>query len=69
VRYLKTVFHFYSSIQLMLVFSLLLLQSLSKALTEDELVYLRAQFRLLEPNRDGRVSLENFKMVIYSSIL
>lgn len=42
-----------------------LLQALSKALTEDELVYLRAQFSLLEPNRDGRVSLENFKMVIY----
>ncbi|KAE7999311.1 hypothetical protein FH972_003755 [Carpinus fangiana] len=40
------------------------LKSLSKALTEDELVYLRAQFRLLEPNRDGRVSLENFKMAL-----
>ncbi|XWS31997.1 hypothetical protein CRYUN_Cryun23aG0122700 [Craigia yunnanensis] len=40
------------------------LKALSKALTEDELVYLRAQFRLLEPNRDGSVSLENFKMVI-----
>ncbi|KAB2021592.1 hypothetical protein ES319_D07G150700v1 [Gossypium barbadense] len=39
------------------------LKALSKALTEDELVYLRAQFRLLEPNRDGSVSLENFKMM------
>uniref|UniRef100_A0A2N9EPH3 Protein kinase domain-containing protein n=1 Tax=Fagus sylvatica TaxID=28930 RepID=A0A2N9EPH3_FAGSY len=41
------------------------LKALSKALTEDELVYLRAQFKLLEPNKDGRVSLENFKTVIY----
>ncbi|KHG10111.1 CDPK-related protein kinase [Gossypium arboreum] len=38
--------------------------ALSKALTEDELVYLRAQFRLLEPSRDGSVSLENFKMAL-----
>ncbi|MCH93928.1 CDPK-related kinase 3-like, partial [Trifolium medium] len=37
-------------------------KALSKALTEDQLVYLRAQFRLLEPNRDGHVSLDNFKM-------
>lgn len=40
------------------------LKALSKALTEDELVYLRAQFMLLEPNKDGRVSLENFKMAL-----
>ncbi|XWS46286.1 hypothetical protein CRYUN_Cryun14cG0052400 [Craigia yunnanensis] len=40
------------------------LKALSKALTEDELVHLRAQFRLLEPNRDGSVSLENFKMAL-----
>lgn len=40
------------------------LKALSKALTEEELVYLRAQFSLLEPNRDGRVSLENFKMAL-----
>ncbi|OMO95982.1 hypothetical protein COLO4_15570 [Corchorus olitorius] len=39
-------------------------KALSKALTEDELVYLRAQFRLLEPNKDGSVSLENFKMAL-----
>ncbi|MED6111066.1 Cyclin-dependent kinase 4 [Stylosanthes scabra] len=39
-------------------------KALSKALTEDELVYLRAQFRLLEPNRDGHVSLDNFKMAL-----
>ncbi|OMO56018.1 hypothetical protein COLO4_35823 [Corchorus olitorius] len=40
------------------------LQALSKVLTEDQLVYLRAQFRLLEPNCDGSVSLENFKMAL-----
>ncbi|XP_059651189.1 CDPK-related kinase 3-like [Cornus florida] len=40
------------------------LKALSKALTEDELVYLRAQFMLLEPNKDGRVSLDNFKMAL-----
>ncbi|KAJ1378035.1 Serine/threonine-protein kinase, active site [Sesbania bispinosa] len=40
------------------------LKALSKALTEDELPYLRAQFRLLEPNRDGHISLENFKMAL-----
>ncbi|OMO71607.1 hypothetical protein CCACVL1_18132 [Corchorus capsularis] len=39
-------------------------KALSKALTEDQLVYLKAQFRLLEPNRDGSVSLENFKMAL-----
>ncbi|XP_027349861.1 CDPK-related kinase 3 isoform X2 [Abrus precatorius] len=39
-------------------------KALSKALTEDQLVYLRAQFRLLEPNRDGHVSLDNFKMAL-----
>lgn len=38
------------------------LQALSKALTEDELLYLRTQFELLEP-RDGCVSLNNFKTV------
>ncbi|KAH9625918.1 hypothetical protein KSS87_023438 [Heliosperma pusillum] len=43
------------------------LKALSKALTEDELVYLRAQFLLLEPNNDGRVSLENFRMALVSN--
>lgn len=43
------------------------LKSLSKALTEDELVYLRAQFKLLVPNKDGRVSLENFKRALFNS--
>ncbi|XP_039134723.1 CDPK-related kinase 3-like isoform X2 [Dioscorea cayenensis subsp. rotundata] len=40
------------------------LKALSKSLTEDELFYLRCQFKLLEPNRDGRVSLENFRMAL-----
>ncbi|KAJ0103120.1 hypothetical protein Patl1_05278 [Pistacia atlantica] len=44
----------------LLIWSLMWLQALSKALTEDELIYLRAQFRLLEP-KTGRVSLSNFK--------
>ncbi|KMT20238.1 hypothetical protein BVRB_1g002420 [Beta vulgaris subsp. vulgaris] len=43
------------------------LKALSKALTEDELLYLRAQFALLEPNRDGRVSFENFRMALTSN--
>lgn len=37
-------------------------QALSKALREDELLYLRLQFKLLEP-RDGFVSLDNFRTV------
>ncbi|KAI6693548.1 hypothetical protein NL676_021258 [Syzygium grande] len=37
------------------------LKALLKALTEEELVYLRAQFQLLEPNKDGFVSLDNFR--------
>ncbi|XP_076955720.1 CDPK-related kinase 3-like [Bidens hawaiensis] len=40
------------------------LKALSKALTENELVYLRSQFRLLEPNKDGRVSLDNFRAAL-----
>ncbi|TMW87937.1 hypothetical protein EJD97_019236 [Solanum chilense] len=40
------------------------LKALSKALTEDELVYLRAQFMLLEPSQDGRVSIENFRLAL-----
>ncbi|GER30116.1 calcium-dependent protein kinase [Striga asiatica] len=38
------------------------LKAISKALTEDELHYLKAQFELLEP-KDGCVSLTNFRMV------
>lgn len=40
------------------------LKALSKGLTADELVYLRGQFTLMEPNKDGRVSLDNFKMAL-----
>ncbi|XP_020592178.1 CDPK-related kinase 3-like [Phalaenopsis equestris] len=40
------------------------LKSLSKALTEDELLYLKSQFRLLEPSKDGRISIDNFKMAL-----
>ncbi|KAJ8573072.1 hypothetical protein K7X08_009583 [Anisodus acutangulus] len=40
------------------------LKALSKALTEDELVYLRAQFVLLKPSKDGCVSLANFRMAL-----
>ncbi|KAL9686506.1 hypothetical protein QQ045_023966 [Rhodiola kirilowii] len=39
------------------------LQALSKAITETELVYLRAQFDLLEP-KDGFVSFENFRVAL-----
>ncbi|KAJ0045716.1 hypothetical protein Pint_05179 [Pistacia integerrima] len=43
------------------------LKALSKALTEDELIYLRAQFRLLEP-KTGRVSLSNFKAALMRNV-
>ncbi|XP_024968986.1 CDPK-related kinase 4-like [Cynara cardunculus var. scolymus] len=39
------------------------LKALSKALTEDELIYLSAQFNHLEP-KDGCVSLDNFKTAL-----
>ncbi|MCD7452259.1 hypothetical protein HAX54_016025 [Datura stramonium] len=39
------------------------LKALSKALAEEELIYLRAQFNLLEP-KAGCVSLDNFRMVL-----
>ncbi|WVZ78511.1 hypothetical protein U9M48_026213 [Paspalum notatum var. saurae] len=41
----------------------LALKALSKALREDELLYLRLQFKLLEP-RDGFVSLDNFRTAL-----
>ncbi|PKA64187.1 CDPK-related kinase 3 [Apostasia shenzhenica] len=40
------------------------LKALSKALNEDEFIYIRSQFQLLEPNKDGRVSVENFRMAL-----
>lgn len=40
------------------------LKALSKALAEDELVYIRAQYMLLEPSKDAQVSFENFRMAL-----
>jgi serine/threonine protein kinase len=40
------------------------LKALSKTLTEDELYYLHRQFSLLEPNRGGRISFENFRQAL-----
>ncbi|KAL6503942.1 CDPK-related kinase 6 [Orobanche gracilis] len=39
------------------------LKAISKALTEDELIYLRAQFELLEPE-EGCISLNNFRTAL-----
>ncbi|XP_062091319.1 CDPK-related kinase 3 isoform X2 [Humulus lupulus] len=39
------------------------LKALSKALTEDELVYLRAQYKLLDSD-EGHISLHNFEMAL-----
>lgn len=44
------------------------LKALSKALTEDELVYIRSQFALLEPNKDARISFENFRMALLRNV-
>ncbi|PRQ53015.1 putative non-specific serine/threonine protein kinase [Rosa chinensis] len=38
------------------------MKALSKAMTEDDLYYLRAQFTLLEP-KHGYVSLDNFRTI------
>eukprot|EP00249_Psilotum_nudum_P023364 c28847_g1_i1 orf=1386-3134(+) len=40
------------------------LKAVTKILTENELFYLRSQFALLEPNKDGMISLENFRMAL-----
>eukprot|EP01018_Ginkgo_biloba_P010681 Gb_31880 [translate_table: standard] len=40
------------------------LKALVKSLTEDELIYLRAQFKLLEPDKEARISIENFKLAL-----
>ncbi|KAK4480534.1 hypothetical protein RD792_013610 [Penstemon davidsonii] len=39
------------------------LKAISKALPEDELLYLKAQYKLLEP-KDGCVSLDNFRKAL-----
>lgn len=49
-------------------FSWALGQALSKTLTVDELFYLREQFALLEPSKNGTISLENIKAVGFVSI-
>ncbi|XP_010916660.1 CDPK-related kinase 5 [Elaeis guineensis] len=40
------------------------LRALSKTLTVDELFYLKGQFALLEPNKNGCITLENIKMAL-----
>ncbi|XP_042405520.1 CDPK-related kinase 3-like isoform X3 [Zingiber officinale] len=40
------------------------LKALAKALTENQLFYLRLQFKLLVPNKDGYVSFDNFRMAL-----
>lgn len=40
------------------------LRALSKTLTVDELFYLREQFALLEPSKNGTISLENIKAAL-----
>lgn len=40
------------------------LRALSKTLTADELFYLKEQFSLLEPSKNGTISLENIKAVL-----
>ncbi|KAK9678577.1 hypothetical protein RND81_11G220500 [Saponaria officinalis] len=37
------------------------LRALSKTLTEDELFYLKEQFNLLQPSKNGTISLDNIK--------
>ncbi|KAI4330624.1 hypothetical protein MLD38_028897 [Melastoma candidum] len=40
------------------------LRALSKTLTTDELYYLKEQFALLEPKKNGTISLENIKLAL-----
>lgn len=40
------------------------LRALSKTLTVDELFYLKEQYALLEPNKNGTISLENVKSAL-----
>ena len=47
---------------LMLTF-ILSLQALSKTLITDELLYLKAQFALLAPNKNGLITLDNIRSV------
>ena len=47
---------------------LLLPQALSKTLTMDERFYFKEQFALLQPSKNGTISLENIKEVPFSTI-
>ncbi|XP_062092003.1 CDPK-related kinase 5-like [Humulus lupulus] len=40
------------------------LKALSRTLTVDELFYLKEQFSLLEPNKNGTISLDNIRMAL-----
>ncbi|KAI3747921.1 hypothetical protein L6452_10659 [Arctium lappa] len=40
------------------------LRALSKTLSHDELVYLKEQFSLLEPTKNGYINVESFKTVV-----
>ncbi|PWZ07522.1 hypothetical protein Zm00014a_030211 [Zea mays] len=40
------------------------LRALAKALTTDQLFYLREQFTLLDPNKSGHISLQNMKAAL-----
>lgn len=44
------------------------LRALAKTLTVDELLYLKEQLALLEPNKNGTINLENIKAVGFVSI-
>ncbi|KAL8200593.1 hypothetical protein R6Q57_011932 [Mikania cordata] len=40
------------------------IRALVKTLATDELIYLKAQFSLLEPSKNGSISIENIKMAL-----
>lgn len=45
------------------------MQALSKTLSIDEQSYFKIQFALLEPNKNGTISLENIKEVCIISLV
>ena len=45
------------------IVSFTFLQALSKTLTADELYYLREQFALLGPSKNGSITLDNIRTV------
>ena len=57
-------FFFFSVLYLLHGF-LFSLKALSKTLTVDELHYMKEQFALLEPNKNGTISLDNIKAVSF----